>query len=59
MHREFNVSDGEITRSRKIKRDVVMGTHKVLVDAMYSSQTKVEITDSASGQVAELKIESA
>lgn len=59
MHREFNVSDGEITRSRKIKRDVVMGTHKALVDAMYSSQTKVELRDSTSGQVAELKIESA
>jgi len=59
MHREFNVSDGEITRSRKIKRDVVMGTHKALVDAMYSSQSKVELKDSASGQIAELKIESA
>lgn len=59
MQREFNVNNGEITRSHKIKRDVVMGTHKVLVDAMYSSQTKVELRDSASGQVTELKIESA
>jgi len=59
MHREFNVSDGEITRSRKIKRDVVMGAHKVLVDAMYSTQSKVEIKDSSSGQTTELKIESA
>lgn len=58
MHREFNVDQGEITRSRKIKRDVVMGTHQALVAAMYSSQNSVEIKDDTSGQVAELKIES-
>ncbi len=58
MNREFNVNRGEITRSRKIKRDVVMGTHKALVAAMYSSQNSVEVTDDASGTIAELKIES-
>ncbi len=59
MHREFNVDQGEITRSRKIKRDVVMGTHQALVAAMYSSQKSVELKDDASETVAELKIESA
>ncbi|MFK7816370.1 MAG: long-chain fatty acid--CoA ligase [Gammaproteobacteria bacterium] len=59
MHREFNVDQGEITRSRKIKRDVVMGTHQALVNAMYSSQKSVELKDSTSQTVAELKIESA
>jgi len=58
MNREFNVDKGEITRSRKIKREVVMGTHQALVSAMYSTQNSVEITDNTSGQVAELKIES-
>lgn len=58
MNREFNVDQGEITRSRKIKRDVVMGTHQALVAAMYSSQKSVEIKDDSSGSVAELKIES-
>jgi long-chain acyl-CoA synthetase len=59
MPREFNVEQGEITRSRKIKREVVMGTHKALVNAMYSSQKSVEFKDDSSGQtVAELKIES-
>lgn len=59
MHREFNVDQGEITRSRKIKRDVVMGTHQALVAAMYSTQQSVEVKDDSSGQtVAELKIES-
>ena len=55
MHREFMVDQGEITRSRKIKRDVVMGTHQALVNAMYASQQKVEISDA--GQTAELRIE--
>ncbi len=59
MHREFNVDEGEITRSRKIKRDVVMGTHKALVNAMYSSQKSIELKDNASQVVANLKIESA
>jgi len=58
MHREFNVDQGEITRSRKIKRDVVMGAHQALVSAMYSSQKSVEVKDDSSGRVAELKIES-
>ena len=59
MPREFNVNLGEITRSRKIKRDVVMGTHQALVNAMYSSQESFEIKDDSSGQtVAELRIES-
>ncbi|MGI9570401.1 MAG: hypothetical protein ACR2PH_11845, partial [Desulfobulbia bacterium] len=59
MHREFNVDQGEITRSHKVKRDVVMGTHQALVNAMYSSQNSVQVKDDSSGQtVAELKIES-
>ena len=59
MHREFNVDQGEITRSRKIKRDVVMGTHQALVNAIYSSQKSYAIKSDADGQtVADLKIES-
>ena len=60
MHREFNVDSGEVTRSHKIRRDVVMGRHQTLVDALYSSQQKVELRDDASGEtIAELKLESA
>ena len=59
MHREFNVNLGEITRSRKIRRDIVMGRHQALVNAMYASQKSCEIKDEESGQtVAELRIES-
>jgi long-chain acyl-CoA synthetase len=59
MPREFNVNKGEITRSRKIKREVVMGTHQALVNAMYSSQNSVELKDDATQTVSELRIESA
>ncbi len=60
MHREFNVDAGEITRSRKIKRDVVMSKHRALVDALYSPQQKYAIKDTSSGEtIAELKLESA
>ncbi len=60
LHREFNVDMGEITRSRKIRRDVVMGRHKALVDALYSSQQVYEVKDDTSGEVlVELKLKSA
>ncbi len=60
MHREFNVDAGEMTRSRKIRRDVVMGRHKAMVDALYSSQSIFEVKDTSSGEtLAELKLQSA
>ena len=60
MHREFNVDTGEITRSRKIRRDVVMGRHTALIDALYSSQQAYEVKDSSSGEtLANIKLKSA
>ena len=50
MYREFNVDAGEITRSFKIRRDVVMNRHKALVDALYSSQHTYEVKDETSGE---------
>ena len=59
MHREFNVDMGEMTRSRKIKRDVVMGRHKALVDALYSSRQIYEVKAPSSDEtLAELKLQS-
>ncbi len=60
LHREFNVNAGEITRSRKIRRDVVMSRNKALVDALYSSQQTYLVKDESTGEpIAELKLESA
>ena len=50
------VDQGEITRSRKVKRDVVMGRFEALVNALYTSQGTAEIKEG--NQVAELRIES-
>ena len=58
MHREFNIEAGEMTRSRKIRRDVVMDKHQLMVDALYSSQPSFEVRDSSSGEVlAEIRIQ--
>ena len=60
LHREFNVDVGEITRSRKIRRGVVMSRHKDLVDALYSTQQTYAVKDASSGEIiAELKLKSA
>ncbi|NNC68728.1 MAG: AMP-binding protein [Gammaproteobacteria bacterium] len=56
LHREFMVDQGEITRSRKVKRDVVMERFEALVNALYTSQGTAEIKEG--DQVAELRIES-
>ncbi len=59
MHREFNIDLGEVTRSRKIKRDVIMDKHKALVDALYSSKQTYEVKDAANDEtLAELKLQS-
>ena len=60
MYREFSVEAGEITRSRKVRRDVIMDRHKALIDALYSSQQTFEVKDSSSGEtLAELKLKTA
>ncbi len=59
LHREFSVDAGEVTRSRKIRRDVVMERLEAMVDALYSSQQSYEVKDSSTGEtVAELKLQS-
>lgn len=57
LHREFSVDAGELTRSRKLRRDVVMEHQKALVDALYSSKQNYEIKDASTGEVvAEIKL---
>lgn len=59
MHRELNVETGEITRSRKIRRDVVLGRHQAMVDSLYSSQQAFAVKDSSTGEVlANIKLKS-
>ena len=51
LHKEFNVNEGEMTRSHKIRRDVVSGNYQALIDALYASGEKYDVKDPATGEV--------
>jgi long-chain acyl-CoA synthetase len=41
LHKEFDADDGEITRTRKIRRNVVEERYKPVIDAIYGGQNTV------------------
>jgi long-chain acyl-CoA synthetase len=41
LHKEFDADDGEITRTRKIRRNVVEERYKPIIDAIYQQQKTV------------------
>ena len=41
LHKEFDADDGEITRTRKIRRNVVEERYKPIIDAIYDCQNTV------------------
>lgn len=41
LHKEFDADDGEITRTRKIRRNVVEERYSPIIDAIYARQSKV------------------
>jgi long-chain acyl-CoA synthetase len=41
LHKEFDADDGEITRTRKIRRNVVEERYKPVIDAIYGGQATV------------------
>ena len=42
LHKDFDPDDGEITRTRKIRRSVVEERYATLIDALYSGAAEVE-----------------
>ncbi len=63
LHKELDADDGELTRTRKVKRGTIGERYQVLVDAMYGGlshqyiETPVKFEDGRSGMVAaDLKI---
>ncbi|MBK6850059.1 MAG: AMP-binding protein [Burkholderiales bacterium] len=63
LHKELDADDGEMTRTRKVKRGYINDKYKVLVDALYEGkseqfiETAVKFEDGRSGSVsATLKI---
>ena len=63
LHKELDADDGELTRTRKVRRGYIGDKYQVLVDAMYGGKTEqfietaVKFEDGRSGSVsATLKI---
>jgi long-chain acyl-CoA synthetase len=63
LHKELDADDGELTRTRKVKRGFIGDRYKTLVDALYGGkpsqyiETPVSFEDGRKGMVsAELKI---
>ena len=40
LHKELDADDGELTRTRKVKRGAIADKYKVLVDAMYEGRAE-------------------
>ncbi|TVO58491.1 AMP-dependent synthetase/ligase [Denitromonas halophila] len=66
LHKELDADDGELTRTRKVRRKFVSERYAVLIDALYSGkseqhiETDVKYEDGRQGKVsADLKIEEA
>ena len=66
LHKELDADDGELTRTRKVRRGHVGERYEVLVDALYSDQqqchveTQVTFEDGRTGTLAaDVKIEDA
>ncbi len=58
LHKELDADDGELTRTRKVRRGAIGDKYRVLVDALYGGQaeqfieTAVKFEDGRSGSVA-------
>ena len=43
LHKELDADDGELTRTRKVRRGYVADKYSTLVDALYSDKDNVHI----------------
>ena len=43
LHKELDADDGEVTRTRKVRRGFVADKYRVLIDALYSGASHAEI----------------
>src|SRR5690625_3580395 len=42
MHKELDVDDGDVTRTRKLRRNVIDENYKEIIDALYSDDSEIE-----------------
>ena len=59
LNKEFNIASGELTRSYKIRRQVIGTNYSSLVDALFTGQDNYDVTDSSGEVVAQLKLQTA
>ena len=59
LTREFSVNEGEMTRSYKIRRDVIGRNFNALVDALYSGANNYDVKDDSGSVVAQMRLETA
>ncbi|HCD64251.1 MAG TPA: long-chain fatty acid--CoA ligase, partial [Alphaproteobacteria bacterium] len=66
LHKELDADDGELTRTRKVRRRVIQDKFRDLIDALYGGKseifTKTEVTyeDGSTGSIsATLRIDDA
>lgn len=50
LHKELDADDGELTRTRKLRRRFIAERYRRLVEALYSDAATVEIESEASGE---------
>jgi long-chain acyl-CoA synthetase len=43
LHKEFDADDGELTRTRKVRRTLIADRYETLINALYSDVDKVDI----------------
>jgi len=43
LHKELDPDDGEITRTRKVRRKFIAEKYGILIDALYSDKDSVEM----------------
>jgi len=42
LHKEFDANDGEVTRTRKLRRNVIDQNYKAIIDAIYNGHESIE-----------------
>ncbi len=58
LHKELDADDGELTRTRKVRRNFIEDRYKVLVDALYTDvseqhiETEIKFEDGRTGSLA-------
>jgi len=43
LHKEFDADEGELTRTRKLRRNLLYQRYQSIIDAMYSGDDKVYV----------------